>query len=212
MCSGPFPSSWPCRLPTAARCSASPAGSCAHKQQGVNNGSGSQLTRERYACMPVVCVCVVWCGVSGVVWVWVWCGAVRHGTVWTVWCVVWCVLMGGGGFRAAAGCERGTAPPRLTYSRLIRQDSMATPGNFGEGEHRPGPDFSGHNEGANKCAWARARPEPCAAKPEHPNPQTTDHERHTRAARSKGFLFSKAIRGLAGLQRLCPVSVSQLRI
>jgi hypothetical protein len=46
----------------------------------------------------------------------------------------------------------------------------------------------------------------------NPNPQTTEHERHTRAARSRGFLFSKAIRGLAGLQRLCPKSVSQLRI
>jgi hypothetical protein len=80
----------------------------------------------------------------------------------------------------------------------------------GGGGHRPGPDFSGHNEGANKCAGARARPEPRAAKPEPPDHRARGTRE--RLAAWGVFLFSKAIRGLAGLQRLCPKSVSQLRI
>jgi hypothetical protein len=48
------------------------------------------------------------------------------------------------------------------------------------GKHRPGPGLSGHSEGTTKCTGARARPEPCAAKPEPP-----DHRARgsTRAAR-----------------------------
>jgi hypothetical protein len=49
-----------------------------------------------------------------------------------------------------------------------RQDSMASPENFGRRKHRPGPDFSGHNEGVTKRTEARARPEPCVAKAEPP--------------------------------------------
>jgi hypothetical protein len=78
------------------------------------------------------------------------------------------------------------------------------------GGHRPGPDFSGHNEGANKCAGARARPEPCAAKPE-PADHRQSSTRGTRerlAARSKGLLsiqqsnkrtgrFAKALSGVS---------------
>jgi hypothetical protein len=62
---------------------------------------------------------------------------------------------------------------------------MGTPGNFGGGR-RPGPDLSGHNEGANKSQVRRSegapsaavRPRaPCAVR-RNPNPQTTEHEQH----------------------------------
>jgi hypothetical protein len=42
-------------------------------------------------------------------------------------------------------------------------------GSTGAQARTSGPDFSGHNEGATKCTGARARPEPCAAKPEPPD-------------------------------------------
>jgi hypothetical protein len=81
---------------------------------------------------------------------------------------------------------------------------------------RPGPDLSGHNEGASKCAGARARPAPSAQSPvrRNPNPQTTEHEAHESGSRSSQsrLPIQQAIRGPAGLRRLCPKSVSQLRI
>jgi hypothetical protein len=67
-----------------------------------------------------------------------------------------------------------------------------------------------YNEGATKCTGARARPEPCAAKPEPP-----DHRARgsTRAARSLRVSYSaKAIGGCQFAQLPCPKSVSQLRI
>jgi hypothetical protein len=114
--------------------------------------------------------------------------------------------------RWAGGGRPGGPGGRVDAGINCRQDPMATPGNFGEGGHRPGPDFSGHNEGANNQQVRRGEGAPRARVRRNPNPQTTEHERGTSAARSRGFLFSKAIRGPAGLQRLCPVSVSQLRI
>jgi hypothetical protein len=81
---------------------------------------------------------------------------------------------------------------------------MATPGNFGEGEHRPGPDLSGHNEGANKCAGAGARPEPCAAKPEPPDHRAREaHESgsqqgfHIQQSNKGTSRFAKALSGVS---------------
>jgi hypothetical protein len=82
---------------------------------------------------------------------------------------------------------------------------MATPGN-GEfrgrerkrkrkrKQHRPGPDFSGHNEGATKCTGARARPEPRAAKAEPPGHKSREaclrHTRYESGCSSRGFPIS----------------------
>jgi hypothetical protein len=56
-------------------------------------------------------------------------------------------------------------PPPLGLGRI----PCGHPGKFRGRKHRPGPGSSGHNEGATKCTGARARPEPCAAKPEPPD-------------------------------------------
>jgi hypothetical protein len=57
-------------------------------------------------------------------------------------------------------------------------------------EARPGPDFSGHNEGAAKCTGPRARPEPCAAKPEPPDHRARGS--HESGSRSQVSYSSKA--------------------
>jgi hypothetical protein len=74
-----------------------------------------------------------------------------------------------------------------------RQDSMATPGNFGGGSTGPGQNFR-RITGAPPSAPGRGRAQsPVRQKP---NPQATNHERQTRAAlaaTSKVFLFSDPI-------------------
>jgi hypothetical protein len=66
------------------------------------------------------------------------------------------------GFFCALTTPSGRQFSALERLSRPRQDSMATPGNFGGGSTGPAARtrFSGHNEGATKCTGARARPEP----------------------------------------------------
>jgi hypothetical protein len=71
-----------------------------------------------------------------------------------------------------------------------RQDSMATLGNFGGGSTGPDQIFLGITMAPRSAPGRGRAPGPVRR---NPNPQTTEHERQTRAARSfEGFLFSKA--------------------
>jgi hypothetical protein len=81
---------------------------------------------------------------------------------------------------------------------------MATPGNFGEGgEHRPGPD--GHNEGANKCAGVRARPEPYAAKPEPPDHRArAQHAKDAKSTPHRETIFRSPL-------LICIIAIMQVR-
>jgi hypothetical protein len=82
-----------------------------------------------------------------------------------------------------------TRRPRGERARMtrdgLRQDSMATPGNFGGGSTGPDQIFLGIT-GAPPSAPGRVG----AQSPlrQNPNPQATKHERQTRAASHRGFL------------------------
>jgi hypothetical protein len=86
-------------------------------------------------------------------------------------------LAPGGARRKAGARARGSsAPPLVPAFRKKREAEQSIgripwpPREISGGEHRPGPDFSGHNKGANKCAGARRAQSPvCAAKPEPPD-------------------------------------------
>jgi hypothetical protein len=87
-----------------------------------------------------------------------------------------------------SACGLGASPtpdPRAPARAVPRQDSMATPGNFGGGSTGPGQIFLGIT-GAPPSAPGRGRAQsPVRQKP---NPQATKHERQARAVRSRGFL------------------------
>jgi hypothetical protein len=74
---------------------------------------------------------------------------------------------------------------------------MATLGNFGGGSTGPDQIFLGITR-APPSASGRGRAQSPVRR--NPNPQTTEHEPAESGSQLEGFLFSKAIRGLAGLQ------------
>jgi hypothetical protein len=78
-------------------------------------------------------------------------------------------------------------------SETFRQDPMATPGNFGGGSTGPDKIFLGIAR-APPSAPGRGRAQSPVRR--NPNPQTTEHEAATRAARSRGFPFQQSNRSL----------------
>jgi hypothetical protein len=102
-----------------------------------------------------------------------------------------------------APCHRALLGPRVAPGS--RQDPpMATPGNFGGGSTGPDRIFLGirHNEGATKCAGARARPEPCAAKPEPPDHKARgSHESGSRSQVSYGWTGQQSSSGFFDIAR-----------
>jgi hypothetical protein len=101
---------------------------------------------------------------------------------------------------AWAGGKRGAAPAPCLCA-VCRQDSMATPGNFGGGSTGPDQIFLGITR-APPSAPGRGRAQSPAW--QKPNPQATKHERQTRAARIEGFFQQSTIGGM-------PVSPSNFR-